>query len=519
MKTATSTSSSNAATTTALIIATAIAMVMMSLSPVVADAKQQGGYLTSADPLVELDSGIPNGGRVIPIINSGDQLGSFTFEGIPDGIGLAPGDKHTVDVYVAHEQSTVPFQGAADHQDSSISKLTLSTKTPNLGAVQSASVVLGPEEGYIRFCSAFMAGPADGFTNYTFFTGEESSDVIPVPAGAAYSADLSLAPNRQAGYVVAHDTSTGENIPIPGMGRLNHENTVPVGGNWPGVAMLTTDDTFAAGTSQLYLYSADSGDAVLADEGALYAFQVTATEEGAVDPDDPFNNANDYLDLTPGETWQGQFIEVPREIALGNTGVAPQTALEDWSNENNVFQFVRLEDVATDKRNPSVAYVADTGASRITADPVSGRMWRPAGAPGGANGGRIFKFEFDRNDPLKVNGFSVVAQGDDEALAHFVPFVSPDNMDTSKRSLMVQEDTSNAKIWQLNLNTGNWRVAAHVTDPGGESSGITDGSDWFGPGWWVLDVQGSTNQMAEQVGNVLIKRGNGQLLLMKIPGS
>jgi hypothetical protein len=494
-----------------------MAMLALILFPATADASK--GYLTSSDPLIELEG---SRGKVIPIIDSGDVLGDFTFQGLPDGTGLAPGPRrNTVDIYVAHEETHVPFFGEADFQDSSVSKLTLSTKKNNRGSVLKASVALSPDEGYIRFCSAFMASPADGFAHYTFFTGEESNDVIPVVDGAAYGADPALAPDRQAGYVVAHDTVTGENIPIPGMGRLNHENTVPVNGHWPGVAMLTTDDTFSAGTSQLYLYSASSGNAVLADEGALYAFQVTATETGPVDPYYAFNGANDYLDITPGESWQGRFIEVPRDVATGTTDVAPQDALEEWSNANNVFQFVRLEDIATDKNNPTIAYVADTGSTRIVPDPETGRMVRgPSGTVGFADGGRIFKFEFNPYNPLEVTGFSILAQGDDATADDYVPFVNPDNLDTSTKSLMVQEDHDDARIWQHKLSSGKWRVVAHVTDPDGESSGITDASAWFGAGWWFATVQAhGSNQLEEMVGDVLLKREDGQLLLIKIPGS
>ena len=124
-------------------IATVLAMVVLTLFPASAEGTHRG-YLTSADPLIELDSAVPSGGRVIPIINSGDVLGDFTFEGLPDGIGIAPNrTRNSVDVYVAHEQTTVPFFGSADFQDASISKLTLSTSRQNLGAVLDSSVALG----------------------------------------------------------------------------------------------------------------------------------------------------------------------------------------------------------------------------------------------------------------------------------------------------------------------------------------------------------------------------------------
>jgi hypothetical protein len=305
------------------------------------------------------------------------------------------------------------------------------------------------------------------------------------------------------------------------MGRLNHENTVTVDGKWRGVAMLTTDDTFAPPSSQLYLYKARSGKAVLADEGKLYAFRVTATETGSVDVLDAFNGANDYLDIQPGQTWKGEFIEVPEEIAKGTTNEAPQTALENWSNANNVFQFIRLEDIATDKKHPTVVYVADTGSSRVVPDAVTGRMLRgDTGTVGLADNGRIFKFVFDSRNPLRVKAFSVLAQGDNPAAAAYVPFRAPDNIDTSKKSLMVQEDIGNAKIWQHRFGAGDWRPVAQVTDPTGESSGIVDASRHFGSGGWVLDVQAhSSDQKSEVVNGITIKREDGQLMLMKIPGS
>ena len=58
-----------------------------------------------------------------------------------------------------------------------------------------------------------------------------------------------------------------------------------------------------------------------------------------------------------------------------------------------------------------------------------------------------------------------------------------------------------------------------------------DVSDWFGPGWWALDVQSHVNQSEGEeqltyvtpITGVTIpyfeRREDGQLLLMRIPGS
>jgi hypothetical protein len=306
------------------------------------------------------------------------------------------------------------------------------------------------------------------------------------------------------------------------MGRLNHENTVVVPGGWDGFTLLTTDDTFNAPSAQLYLYHAPTEDDILGDGGELFAFRVTGDNGNAVDAADPFNGANDYLDLGVGDEFSGEFIPVPEDIADGTKDdELPQDALENWSNDNNVFQMIRLEDLAYDKNNPRVVYVADTGRTRIIPDPDTGRMQRgPGGTVGMADNGRIFKFVLNEDNPLVVDSVTVLADGDAEDSSVYVPFVNPDNIDTSKKSLMVQEDNDDARVWQHRFNQGWWRVVATVNDPDGESSGIVDASKWFGQGTWLLDVQGHGNNVDEEVvDGVTIKRESGQLLLMKIPAS
>jgi hypothetical protein len=486
-------------------------------------ALADGGWLTPKAPYITLAADAPAGSTVKAIISVGETLGDFKFEGIPDGIGLAPGpDPNTVNVFVSHEQTTVPFFGEADFQNASVSRLTLNT-TPgsDMGAVLSADVAIPPEAGYLRFCSASMAGPDEGFSHYTFFTGEEANDVVDVPAGAPYGPDPALDPQRQAGYAVVLDAETGEYTQVAGMGRLNHENTIAVPG-YNQLALLTTDDTFSGPSAQLYLYLANQESHVWQDKGSLWAFRVTRTSDGPVDPTDPFNGANDYLDLQPGEDFKGEFIRVPKQIARGQTGEAPQDALENWSNDNNVFQFIRLEDIAYDKNDPHVVYFADTGRTRVIPDPDTGRMKRgPSGTVGQADNGSVFKMVLNDKNPRKVDSFMVLAQGDAPESDAFVGFVNPDNLDTSANSLMVQEDADNARIWQHDFASGEWSVVATVNDPDGESSGIVDASDWFGDGAWILDVQAHGTFINEepQPDGTLLKREDGQLMLMVIPGS
>ena len=323
------------------------------------------GHRQTADWLPDARGSVhhPRPGDARRRVGHGDHLAATSsatslFEGLPDGIGIRPGtDKHTVDVYVAHEQTTVPFFGSRDFQDASVSRLTLSTKGgPNQGSVLDAEVALGPEEGFLRFCSASMAGPADGLDDYVFFTGEETNDTVD---------------GVQHGFAVVLNTRhrrehrrAGHGSPQPrehrrGPGRLGRR-----------LVMLTTDDTFMRPSAQLYMYIAADQDAIFDDEGSLYALRITGVDGAPLaDPADAFNGANDYLDLDVGEDFQGEFIAVPDAVADGD-----QTLLEDWSNDNNVFQAIRLEDLATDKNDPRTIYIADTGRTRVVPDPATGRM-------------------------------------------------------------------------------------------------------------------------------------------------
>ncbi len=103
------------------------------------------------------------------------------------------------------------------------------------------------------------------------------------------------------------------------MGRHNHENSIPIPGyGYPVV--FSGDDTFTSGPltgvfpagavpsqSQLYSYIAPSTDALLADQGDLWAFV----------SDTP--GVKNYYQVLPGSGTPvtGHFIKVPKDIATG----------------------------------------------------------------------------------------------------------------------------------------------------------------------------------------------------------
>jgi hypothetical protein len=481
------------------------------------------GFVTKQSPMLALGPGAPAKSSLRALVSTGDVFQGVRFEGIPDGIGLAPGPKNVVDVFVNHEESRVPFLGQADFEDASVTRWSITRGNPQ---IVGASVALPASAGFIRFCSSFMAGPDQGFDRYVLLTNEESDDDLAVPAGATYGPDPALAPNREAGYAVYLDVATGAFGPIAGMGRHNHENTVVVPGGWGEIVTLSGDDTFVAPSSQLYQYVASTPDALVADEGTLFAFRVTATQDGPVDPADPFNGANDYGDIVVGDDWQGEFIPVPDDVADGTTTLAPQAGLEAWSNANNAFQFIRVEDIAYDRHDPNVVYFADTGERRALPNPATGRLMRgPSGTSGPYPNGRVFRMVLDPADPHHVLSFSILLDNDLGGYNNLAVMHQPDNVDTSANSLMVQEDTSqapNSRIWRYDFATQTWSVVASVLDAAWESSGIVDASAWFGPGSWLVDVQ-AHNVLVEQdtttIPGVTLKREGGQLLLLRLPGS
>jgi hypothetical protein len=309
--------------------------------------------------------------------------------------------------------------------------------------------------------------------------------------------------------------------------------------------ILSGDDTFDAPASQLYLYTAKDGEAVWEDKGRLYAFV----------SDDPL--VNDYGDLDEGESIKGHFIEVPRMIATGkkpdgseikaaDLGLpphpnplleGPQWVLETWSNISNVFQFIRVEDIAYDRRDENVVYLADTGEPRAIPDPATGRLMRgPNVTPpvGQYMNGRIFKLVLDKNDPLEVESLSILPNANFDAGGYNNANVvhQPDNLETTKNSLLITEDPGGhnqgatpARVWRYDLREQTApEVVLRVDQSSGppaqlgawEASGIVDASDAFGKDMFLIDVQAHGWELNTAT-NPTRSRENGQLLLVEIP--
>lgn len=599
-----------------------VASLVLASTAAAAPGDNSSGFKTSQPsmlvPATATTGGPPvvAGVEITPLLTVGDVLSSgFRFEAIPDGIALKPRGQGRVDVYVNHETSKVPFpynptlvttdpgESQNDFDNAQVSKLILNQHS---AGVLNGSFAIPSSAGYQRFCSSYLATAAEGFDREILFTNEEGIDYV-ARQEDSWWVDIGDPAQKQIGLVVALDTRTGKHHPIYGMGRHNHENSVPMPG-FPELVVLSGDDTFTSGSltipastnpallpagtrpaqSQLYSYIAPNTDALLADEGDLWAF-VSDTM-----------GFNDYYDVTytlsPTQEITGRFIPVPKDIATGlnadgteitagdvgyplpptdgswqrdlrtttPTGLdGPQWVLEYWSQLNNVFQFVRVEDIAYDKRpgRENVAYIVD-----------SGRGTAGASQAGRSTNGRVWKMVFDPSDPTRVTSLTVFVEGDDNPVKTLGEVHQPDNIESTATGILLTEDPGSSQQFGpadqglANATTGRlWFVpfsgspavvakvdqsldeltgydvdpadnppfvgGAFAISPGNwgawESSGIVDASAAFGSGAFLITVQAHTlwvdsapgqDNVAPAGVDFTYKREGGQLLLIRIPG-
>jgi hypothetical protein len=555
-----------------------LAAIAVGLAAVAVATASNGspGFKTAQGPMIDP---VAPGASYDPIISVGDTLsGGYMFESIPDGIALSTNGSGTVDLYVNHETSTVPFPytfsaatgtgtGFNDFTNALVSKLRLHQKS---GGVLSGSYAITSDQNFQRFCSSFLATEEQGFDRPMLLTNEEGIDWVN-RTGTAWPATIGAPEARQIGTVVAVDEQTGKTQPIWGMGRHNHENSVAVPGYGKPV-VLSGDDSFVSNPAQaqLYSYIADDSDAVWNDEGDLWAFVA--------------DGADDYYDFGIGSSMSvtGKFVRVPKDIATGrrangtdlmaadkgyplppNDGTwqrdpitgrgldGPQWVLEHWGDTQTqpVFQFTRVEDIAYDKRPgmENVVYVVDSGRGATSA----------GGNAFTSSNGRIWKLVLDKTDPTKVTSFSILIEGDDAPVKAVNEIHQPDNIESTANGLLFTEDpgssqqfpfgstdpaATTARIWQHAFATGLNRVVAKVNQSADEgpldvdavttrgnlgaweSSGIVDASSVFGPGAFLVDVQAGTFVIDEEIrvegpNTLTYQRDGGQLGLLRIPGA
>jgi hypothetical protein len=110
--------------------------------------------------------------------------------------------------------------------------------------------------------------------------------------------------------------------------------------------------------------------------------------------------------------------------------------LEYWSALNNVFQFVRVEDIAYDKRPGmgNVVYIVD-----------SGRGTAGASQAGRSTNGCVWKMVLDPTDPTVVTSLSIFVEGDDNPVKTLNEAHQPDNIETTTSGLLLTEDPGSSQ--------------------------------------------------------------------------
>jgi hypothetical protein len=568
--------------------------ITVSVTAVALAGDNSSGFTTAQPSML---TAVKTGVNITPLLTVGDVLPSgYRFEAVPDGISVQTRGEGRVDLFVNHETSKVPFpyvtaaptaaNGENDFDNAQVSQLILNQQS---AGVLNGSFAIPSSFGYQRFCSNYLATAKEGFSRSILFTNEETPDYV-LRQEASWPPPMGSPAEREAGLVVALDVRNGKHHPIYGMGRHNHENDVAIPGYGKPV-VFSGDDTFTSGPltgvfaagavpaqSQLYSYIAPSTDGLLADEGALWAFV----------SDTP--GVKNYYDVTPnsGTVVTGHFIQVPKDIATGlnpdgselkaadkgyplpptngswqtdlrstaPVGIdGPQWVLEYWSDTHNVFQFVRIEDIAYDKRPGmgNVVYIADTGRGRTAAQSLDTPNFR-------STNGRVWKMVLDPNNPTAVTSLTVSVEGDDNPVKTLNEVHQPDNVETTSNGLLLTEDpgssqqfpsgsadanATTARLWYVPFgNPAGAEVVAKVnqsadgqgTDVDGrapgnwgawESTGIVDASEAFGPGAFLINVQAHTLWVEKAPGDdnngdgqpdFTYKREGGQLSLIRIPG-
>jgi hypothetical protein len=573
--------------------ALAVLVTASTSAPALGGHRHRSGFKTSQPSML---TPVMPGASVTPLLTVGDVLRSgYRFESIPDGISVRTRGRGRADLFVNHETSKVPFpyntaaptavNGESDFDNAQVSRLILNRHS---AGVLHGSFAIDSSSGYQRFCSNYLATWREGFERDIFFTNEESPDYV-YRQEASWPPKMGDPAEEENGLVVALDVKTGKHKPIYGMGRHNHENDVAIPGYGHPV-VFSGDDTFTSGPltgvfaagvvpsqSQLYSYIASSANKLLADKGDLWAFV----------SDTP--GVKNYYDVVPnsGTVVRGHFIKVPKDIATGKNadgsevkaadkgyppppangswqtdlrsitpvGIdGPQWVLEYWSDINNVFQFVRIEDIAYDKRPGmgNVVYVVDSGRGRTAAQSLDTPNFR-------STNGRVWKMVLDRRDPTKVTSLTVLVEGDDNPVKTPTEIHQPDNIESTRTGILVTEDpgssqqypvdstdptATTARLWRVPFS-GTPEIVAKVdqsSDGGGtdvdsrapgnqgawESSGIVDASAAFGRGAFLIDVQAHTLWVEKAPGadnngdgqpDFTYKREGGQLALLRIPGS
>jgi hypothetical protein len=457
----------------------------------------------------------------VPLLG-GSPGEQYRMVGIPDGLGAHLNGDGTTTLYMNHELGytvlSEPVVGGPKNRGAIVSTWILNEDgDPIAGrraydSIYDENTFLGPApvvgneaqmpSQFARFCSAYLAGPEDAFDRWTYLTNEEDASTSTFDGMGGLS-------------VAIYDN---ELHTLPKLGRYAKENTVVQPRPGKRTVIFSMEDGPATLDNQLYMYvgkkDRSPGAAALArnglDNGSVYVFR-------SLDP-----ARNSERTFTSG-TVTGEWVEID--------DVEDLTAdeLEAASDAAGAMTFVRPEDAAFNPRNRNELFFDTTGSS--------------TGADDGVNElGRLHSLRLHPGNPLKPATLTIVYNADAIVAAGGDTAISPDNLDVSKKYLMINEDGTtesrlvmaakgrDGSIWRFPLiKKGPVGVSAVGTrvaqlDPPGrdgvpvgpgvwETSGIIDTWGIFGRDTWLSDVQAHGPTTAP--GGTTVTVEDGQLFLLR----
>jgi hypothetical protein len=503
-----------AATAATIVVAAALVAAALAATAVKPYAVPIGGEY-SVTPLFSADDKVP--------LLGGAPGQQYRMVGIPDGLGAHPNGDGTSTLYMNHElnsnQLSEPVVGGPKNRGTYVSQWILDGDgDPVAGRraydrVYNEDTFVGPApdttnttRALARFCSGFLAGPANGFDRWIYLTNEEEQT-------AANTFD-----GRGGISVAIYDN---ELHALPDLGHYAKENTVVQPHQGTRAVIFSTEDGPATLDNQLYMYVGKKDRSSRASvlernglvDGTVYVFHSR----------DPARNSERTF-RTGSVT--GDWIPIP------NAGALTDVQLEAASDAVNAMTFVRPEDAAFNSNNANELFWVTTGSS--------------SGADDGVNElGRLYSLRLHPGNPTKPATLTVVYNADLVAAAGGDIAVSPDNLDASDRYLMINEDGTtesrlhmaskgrDGSIWRFDLVKGpTGAVGVDVTtatrvaelDPPGrdgipvgpgvwETSGIIDTTALFGADTWLSDVQ--AHPPTTPPGGPTVTVEDGQLFLLR----
>ena len=157
--------------------------------------------------------------------------------------------------------------------------------------------------------------------------------------------------------------------------------------------------------------------------------------------------------MTRAAAIQVKWVQVP------NADSTTETQLEAASDAAGAINFARPEDGAFNKRNGNQFFFVTTG-----------------GLTGGNELGRLYSLNIDRKDPTDQGTLRVVYEADEVIAAGGDTAISPDNIDTSKDYLMINEDGTtesrlvmgakgrDGSIWRFRITGGSVGVRCRLSE-------------------------------------------------------